>query len=126
LDDNPEGYRLKRVNITFSKDSATDIMAALEEGFKFIPLGLSGQFLRTIDRNVSINMILLFNDHVQIDFNADPIPESYSETQKLAVLEAITKTLHEYYNVDMVYVTVDGRQYNQTIFLKDAQWGRGR
>ena len=98
--------RLEHIDITFAPGSVSDVLEALEQGFKEPPRGRD--FLPVISSDVYINRVVAYDNTVEIDFNVNPFPGGLGRNELNMAVDAVAFTLMDMYNANMVFITVDG------------------
>lgn len=109
----PDGKNEKLVpikkNISFQTNDITKM--ALEKEFKIVE---KEDQLKLLGPNVKINSLYLNKDGmVYVDFTKNFVSElNVGASYEQMVLQAITNTLGEYYGVNKVYITLEGKPYS--------------
>lgn len=107
-----KGTKLVYKNIDLQFRTNDSIESIFENGFKNPP---SSKAISLISKNTKINSIVLDKDNgiVKVDFSKELIEEmnagSLLETQ---ILDSIVYTFTDYYGVDKVYISTDGKPYS--------------
>jgi len=95
--------------LTFKTNDITKM--AIEKEFKKVT---NDEQLKLLGPNVKINSLYLNKDGmVYVDFTKNFVSEmNVGASFELMILQAITNTLGQYYGVNKVYITLDGKPYS--------------
>lgn len=96
-------------NLSFKTNDITKMI--LEKEFK---QASNNELLKLLGPNVKINSLYLNKDGmVYVDFTKNFVSElNVGASFELRALQSITNTLGEYYRVEKVYITLDGKPYS--------------
>jgi spore germination protein GerM len=105
-DDYKTGFITKE--FTFKTNDITRL--ALEKAYKGSPKTGVG---KVFGPNVKIKSLYLNNDVVYVDFSKELVGEMNAGSgYELSILQSITNTLGDYYNVNKVYMTIENTPYS--------------
>lgn len=104
--------------ITFKTNDITRL--TFEKKFKEVPSSNVG---RLLGPNAKIKSLYLNNDVVYVDFTKELVSEMNAGSgYEVMILESITNTLGNYYNVSKVYITINNNPYESGhIIMKKAE-----
>lgn len=116
----PEGSKIGEKKIVASFKTNDETKAFFEENFKKAP---NSSTVPLMTDNSKINKLYLneAESKVYVDFSKEFVSEMNAGTYKeTAVLTSVADTLGNYYNVDKVYITIDGKPYASAHIVKKA------
>lgn len=114
----PEGSKIGEKKITASFKTNDEGKEFFEEKFKKAP---NSSTIPLMTANTKINKLYLnqAENKVYVDFSKEFVSEMNAGTYKESeILTSVTNTLGNYYNVDKVYITIEGKTYASGHIIK--------
>ncbi|MBI6874858.1 GerMN domain-containing protein [Clostridium aciditolerans] len=116
----PEDSKIGKKKIVASFKTNDETKSFFEKNFKKAP---NSSTIPLMTANTKINKLYLneAEKKVYVDFSKEFVSQMNAGTYKeQAVLTSVTDTLGNYYNVDKVYITIEGKPYASGHIIKKA------